>query len=66
MNWPRGVTRCVLALWRDEVLWPVLWRFADEHASDHTLGQSIVGAAGEILGERMKHLLVDRGFLDGE
>ena len=51
MAWLRGASVvCVLALWRDEVLWPVLWRFADEHASDHTLGQSIVGAAEEILG----------------
>ena len=42
------------ASWRTRpfniALWPVLWRFADEHASDHTLGQSIVGAAEEILG----------------
>jgi hypothetical protein len=57
---------CVLALWREEVLWPVLWRFGDEQASDHTLGQSILAAALEILGEHLKHLLIDRGFLDGE
>ncbi|MCA1617693.1 MAG: transposase, partial [Acidobacteria bacterium] len=57
---------CVLALWRDDVLWPMLWQFGDEHASDHTLGQSVIAAALEILGVRMKHLLVDRGFLDGE
>ena len=57
---------CVLALWRDGVVWPVLWRFGEEHASDHTLGQSVIAAALEILGARMKHLLIDRGFLDGE
>jgi hypothetical protein len=57
---------CVLALWRDDVLWPMLWQFGDEHASDHTLGQSVIAAAVELLGERMKHLLIDRGFLDGE
>ncbi len=57
---------CVLALWRDDVVWPVLWKFGDEHASDHPLGQSLIAAAMEILGERMKHLLIDRGFLDGE
>ncbi len=56
----------VLALWRDEVVWPVLWKFGEKHASDHTLGQSLSAAALEILGERMKHLVVDRGFLDGE
>jgi len=57
---------CVLALWRDGLLWPLLWKFDDEHASDHMLGQSLIAAAREIVGERMKHLLIDRGFLDGE
>lgn len=38
----------------------------DEHASDHTLGQSLIAPALELLGERIKHLLIDRGFLDGE
>ena len=57
---------CILGLWQDEVVWPALWAFVPEHDHDSVVGQQVFAAAEEVLGRGfIRHLLVDRGFLDG-
>ena len=57
---------CILGVWQDEVVWPVLWALVPEHQNDCVVGQNLFAAAEEVLGRGfIRHLLVDRGFLDG-
>ena len=57
---------CVLGVWHEEVVWPALWAFVPEHQNDTVVGQYLFAAAEEVLGRGfIRHLLVDRGFLDG-
>lgn len=58
---------CVLGVWQDGEVWPMLWRFADGTAHDLPLGKEVLSAAQTALGEGViRHLLVDAGFIDGE
>lgn len=58
---------CVLGVWQDEVVWPLLWLFVPESVHESVVGKRLFAAAEEVLGEGfIRHLLVDRGYLDGE
>lgn len=58
---------CVLGVWQDGVVWPLLWAFVPEHQHDTVVGKQVLAAAEEVLGGGfIRHLLLDRGFLDGE
>jgi len=58
---------CLLGIWYQEAVWPLLWCFADSKAPDLPLGKRLVERVEAILGQEViKQLLVDRAFLDGE
>jgi hypothetical protein len=58
---------CVLGVWQKEVVWPLLWVFVPESENETVVGKRVFSAAEEILGEGfIRHLLVDRGYIDGE
>ena len=60
------VKACVLGVWQDSVVWPLLWVFAPESVNETKVGKQVFAAAEEVLGEgAIRHLLVDRGFVDG-
>jgi len=57
---------CVLGVWQDSVVWPLLWVFVPESVNETKVGKKVFTAAEEVLGEgTIRHLLVDRGFVDG-
>ena len=57
---------CVLGVWQDSVVWPLLWMLVSPEEAEITVGRKLVGAAEEVLGAgTIRHLLVDRGYLDG-
>jgi hypothetical protein len=57
---------CVLGVWQDSVVWPLLWAFAPESVNETKVGKKVFAAAEEALGKgTIRHLLVDRGFVDG-
>jgi len=57
---------CLLGVWQDGEVWPLLWRFADADASDLSLGKEVIGQALMVLGEGViRFLLLDRGLIDG-
>ena len=57
---------CVLGVWQPDVVWPVLWSFASTDVADITMGKALLDQAHSILpAGTIKHLLIDRGFLDG-
>lgn len=57
---------CVLGVWQDTVVWPLLWVFAPESVNETKVGKQVFAAAEEVLGEgTIRHLLIDRGFVDG-
>ena len=63
---PRDVKVCVLGVWQDGVVWPLLWAFVPESVNETKVGKKVFAAAEEVLGKgAIRHLLVDRGFLDG-
>jgi hypothetical protein len=63
---PRDVKVCVLGVWQDGVVWPLLWAFVPESVNETKVGKKVFAAAEEVLGKgTIRHLLVDRGFLDG-
>jgi hypothetical protein len=58
---------CVLGVWQDSVVWPLLWTFVPEEEAEITAGKRLLTAAEEVIGQgTIQHLLVDRGYLDGE
>jgi hypothetical protein len=58
---------CVLGVWQDEVVWPLLWVFAPESENETVVGKRVFAAAEEVLGEGfIRHLLLDRGYVDGQ
>lgn len=58
---------CVLGVWQESVIWPLLWMLVPADEAEITVGRKLIAAAEEVLGEgTIDHLLVDRGFLDGE
>jgi hypothetical protein len=57
---------CVLGVWQDSVVWPMLWMLVSPDEAEITVGRNLVAAAAAVIGERtIRHLLVDRGYLDG-
>ena len=57
---------CVLGVWQDSVVWPLLWAFVAPDEAEITVGRHLFAAAETVLGEgRIQHLLMDRGYLDG-
>lgn len=57
---------CVLGVWQDGVVWPMLWMLVSPDEAEITVGRKLVAAAETIIGEgSIQHLLVDRGYLDG-
>lgn len=57
---------CVLGVWQDSVVWPMLWMLVGPDEAEITVGRKLVAAAEEVIGEgTIRHLLVDRGYLDG-
>ena len=57
---------CILGVWQEGEVWPMVWRFAAQREADLQLGQMLVAQAQEVLGEGViRCLLPDRGFLDG-
>jgi len=58
---------CVLGVWQDSVVWPLLWMFVPGEEAEITVGRKLFAAAEAVIGEgTIQHLLVDRGYLDGE
>jgi len=58
---------CVLGLWQEEQVWPLLWMFVGADEAEITVGRKLIATAEAVLGEgTIRHLLVDRGYLDGE
>lgn len=57
---------CVLGLWQDEVVWPLMWAFVGAEEAECEVGPQVFAAAEEVLGQGViRHLLVDRGYVDG-
>lgn len=58
---------CVLGVWQESVVWPLLWAFVPETTSELEVGPRLFAAAEEVLGEGfIPHLLVDRAYVDGK
>lgn len=65
-NDPFSFKACVLGIWQDTVVWPMLWAFVPESCNETVVGKEVMAAAEEALGEGfICHLLIDRGYLDG-
>lgn len=57
---------CVLGLWQDSVIWPLLWMLVSSDEAEITIERKLVAAAEGVIGAgTIRHLLVDRGYLDG-
>ena len=57
---------CILGVWQEGEVWPLLWRFAEAHTADLSLGHEVMDGALRVLGRGViRRLLVDRGFIDG-
>lgn len=57
---------CVLGVWQNQVVWPLLWMFVGPGEAEITVGRKLIAAAESVLGGGTnQHLLVDRGYLDG-
>jgi hypothetical protein len=58
---------CVLGVWQESVVWPLLWAFVPEATSELVVGRRLFAAAEEALGKGfIRHLLVDRAYVDGK
>jgi hypothetical protein len=63
---PSSFKACVLGVWQGSVVWPMLWTFVPESRNETVVGKKVMAAAEEVLGEGfIRHLLIDRGYLDG-
>jgi hypothetical protein len=57
---------CVLGVWQDTVVWPLLWAFVPGSENETVVGKKVFAAAESVLGKGfIRHLLIDRGYLDG-
>lgn len=57
---------CVLGVYQGDVVWPLLWQLVDPDLAEITLGKELVAAALKVLPPgTLRHLLIDRGYLDG-
>lgn len=58
---------CVLGPWQAEVVWPLLWAFVRDDQHESVVGKQVLATAEEVLGKGfIRHLLIDRGYLDGQ
>jgi hypothetical protein len=58
---------CILGIWQESVVWPLLWAMVPETENESVVGKKVFAAAEEVLGVgTIRHLLIDRGYLDGE
>jgi hypothetical protein len=57
---------CVLGVWQEEVVWPLLWAFVPSSENETVVGKQVFAAAERVLGQGfIRHLLLDRGYIDG-
>lgn len=57
---------CVLGICRDSVVRPALWLCEEESVCEITVGKEVLAAAEDEVGPGfIRHLLIDRGFIDG-
>jgi hypothetical protein len=57
---------CVLGVWQDSVVWPLMWAFVTGSENETVVGKKVFAAAEDELGKGfIRHLLIDRGYLDG-
>ena len=57
---------CVLGVWQESVVWPLLWALVPATEHESVVGKKVFAAAEAVLGAgAIRHLLVDRGYLDG-
>ncbi len=57
---------CVLGVWQDTVVWPLIRDFVSELENQTGIGRQVCAAAEEVLGKGfMRHLHIDRGYLHG-
>jgi hypothetical protein len=57
---------CVLGVWQEEVVWPLLWAFVPSSENETVVGKRVFAAAERVLGQGfIRHLLLDRGYIDG-
>ena len=58
---------CVLGVWQDSTVWPLLWALVPSTEHETTVGKKVFAAAEEVLGKgTIRHLLIDRGYLSGQ
>jgi hypothetical protein len=61
-----GFKACVLGVWQESTVWPLLWCFVPEEQAESVVGKKLIAAAEATLGPGgIRHLLIDRGYLDG-
>jgi len=57
---------CVLGVWQQATVWPLLWSFVPETENETVVGKRLFAAAQEVLGAGfIRHLLLDAGYIDG-
>jgi len=57
---------CLLGVWQESVVWPLLWAVVPETENETVVGKQVFAAAEAVLGAgTIRHLLLDRGYLDG-
>lgn len=58
---------CVLGVYQGSVVWPMLWQCVAPEVAEVKVGQAVLAAALKVLPKGlMRHLLVDRGYIDGD
>jgi hypothetical protein len=58
---------CVLGVWQDTAVWPLLWSLGSPSVAESVVGKDVFAVAEEVLGPGfIRHLLIDRGYLDGK
>jgi hypothetical protein len=61
-----GFKACVLGVWQESTVWPLLWCFVPEEEAESVVGKKLMATAEATLGrDVVRHLLIDRGYLDG-
>ena len=57
---------CVLGVWLDSVVWLLMWALVTGSQNETVVGKQVFAAAEDVLGKGfIRHLLIDRGYLDG-
>ena len=61
-----GFKACILGVWQETTVWPMLWYFVPEEQAEVVVGKKLMATAEATLGQGfIRHLLIDRGYLDG-